>query len=482
MLPKILPFLDLMLLGDFAFMDRALFVNEDSCECQIKRNGLEADCAGLGLNHVPHCIPEQIHTLRLTLNSLHQLKPGIFKRFVDLRELYLDRNKISKVNGDIFKGLTKLTNLSLAVNNLRGNDSFSEDVFKRLPNLNAVWLQGNCNSRYMSNCTYPEKALLHAHNLTHLHIDGIGYQNPGNVFASLKNLHTLEMTQDPNSMNHGYCSIPYLSKDTFAALRFTQISHLNLKNCNIMYVEPYAFAELKSLSELSIVGNGVLCARELTNIFMGLNNTSISNLRLSHFCTFGTKPITLDGKISRSLSNTKLKALEITFMNIVVIQPSFVSELPLFLKYISFKGNRLHVLEPGFCTRLLPLKNLLYIDLSFQNQYRMTFANNSAATLIHTVENDANTTMLYTKISRNTCNLKYFKSVHTLNISYNYIEYINLRQFSNDSNLTTLFIQGNRLGKSVMGTESIFCNLRKLLRLDMSENVIRDLPKYILGH
>lgn len=163
------------------------FVTLSFCPCQLGHSG-EVHCSSLNLFSVPNCVPNTTRTLFLNNNNFNSLNSDLFKRFVYLQKLFIENNAIKRLKTGAFDGLHHLELLSLASNDLKYNDSYPNDIFQPLTSLKALHLNGNCNSRIESNCSFPEEALKSAPKLEFLHIDGIKDVPLGDGFMALKRL------------------------------------------------------------------------------------------------------------------------------------------------------------------------------------------------------------------------------------------------------------------------------------------------------
>lgn len=356
------PVLNMALLYFLALFGYLSIVHTSSCPCDLLPNAL-ANCSNLALTRVPDCVPNATSILYLNNNNFEIVKTGQFRRFTSLKELHIENNDIRKLEVDSFNGLTYLEDLSLASNCLRYSDSYPDDVFEPLKTLITLRIQGNCNSRVVRNCTYPENALSRATSIEFLYVDGLNGVALGHGFASLKRLQRLQMSENKHS--RGYCFLSEVLKNDLYALSNTSVSTIELQNCGSTIIEEGVFSYLRNLSSLTVIGNNEICQPELYNTLSGLNLTKIKSLKLSKWCQKPPYNFNIDLKLSKFLKSTSLEYLELSKMNVGFIYYSFIANLPDTLITLSLKENRIY--NAAFCSGLFGLKKIRELDLSAQN-------------------------------------------------------------------------------------------------------------------
>lgn len=497
-----------------------------SCICMIDKSSDTSNCSGLFLDYLPNCVPNNTRSLRLSSNNFRTVLNGTFERLSDLEELYLDKNLIVKLHGDAFLGLSKLTLLSLADNDLRYRDSFGDGVFTPLRNLKSLVLKGNCDSTVYVNCTYPEHAISAVPTLEELHIDGFQNVSLSARFASLQRLRYLSMTQRDSDFlpDGGYCRLFKLDNSTFSALRSTPVEVINLNGCRIETVGPNAFRGLKNLSSLHVIDNRRLCSKDLYNALVGINTTRIRELKFYRWCIDRYNVIKLDGSISQLFESTSLEVLDFSGMWIFYIDPSFIEHLPLSVLSLILRDNSLK--SGRFLETVNRLTNLSFADLSYQNTIRsrmlerksgivknmndMSQAKRASNSWLNRTSDDFTLqlpknlkTLLMTNIkfdwpvppavfSENKlttidfsqCQLRGFlgpviglNHLETMNVSYNSLSFIQANTFSYMSSLKIFLLRSNQIGINIMHSGNIFSNLSKLEHLDLGKNAIFRLPR-----
>lgn len=338
----------------------------EACVCKLVNTGLVSNCNDLQLTDIPACVPNNTLVLKLQQNDFKVIKPKAFQRFSYLRELYLGFNSLGKLDNGAFDGLANLVVLSLTKNYLGYNDSFAENVFTPLTGLKTLYLQGNCQGRPESSCSYPEHALVTAKSVENLHLDGLPNTDLGYGFSALTSLRKLVMSGP--DLEYGSCNLPTLTVKTFSALRSTPVSTLYLYDCGIRKIEPGVFRQIWNLTTLTVVYNAKLCSDSLINITDGLNTTNLRTLQLNVFCNIPPYNIQLDRLTSQNLQNTSLEILDLSHNRIVYIEPSFVYYLP--ESMVAFYLRENIIADAHFLEHIVRLKNLKIFDGSYQNYYR----------------------------------------------------------------------------------------------------------------
>lgn len=503
--------------------ETAVSSHPNSCLCQIDRFTSITDCSNLSLRSIPDCVPNNTLVLQLQENRFDTLQPNMFRRFQGLRELNLGFNNIWRIENNAFCGLGSLVTLSLRRNNLRFNESYGDgDILSPLQQLTTLYLQGNCDSKHVRNCTYPERILSQVDTIKYLHVDGHKDIDLGNGFATQTNLQSLFLSH----AEYSHCNLPKISKKMFFSLKTTTISTIILYDCDTNFIERGIFKDMKHLSHISISFGGLLDG--LLNVTADLASTSIR-----HLCFIGFHNpnfLKIDGNVSKHLENTLLETLDISTNRIFYIDPSFVEFLPKSLKILSLRHNNIG--DAKFLEKLVRLENLKTLDASYQNHYALTritrdsdnkndnstqdqanpnvtaklrhmffspFSKPDEIPLPRGLENiymsniklnypvpmaqfgknkltllDASQCMLTALLGpvRGLDHLKY------LNLSHNQLLFIHSKTFAFFGNLTTLYMQGNRLGKRNV-SETVFVGLKNLELLNLSDNAVENIPQYM---
>ncbi|VDI57330.1 Hypothetical predicted protein [Mytilus galloprovincialis] len=113
-----------------------------SCHtCFIQDN--RGDCSSQGLKTIPQNLPRNLTSLDLKRNLIETILHGDFQFYGRLIILILDKNKISVLQSNAFKGLTHLKHLSLADNMLDLNTSYVSEIFRPLKSLDRLYISRN---------------------------------------------------------------------------------------------------------------------------------------------------------------------------------------------------------------------------------------------------------------------------------------------------------------------------------------------------
>lgn len=480
------------------------------CECRIDIEHRTADCSGLQMTNISdilNCVPMNTKELNLSNNNLNEIPSGFFIRFPYMENLILDNNRIVYLKSGSFKGLSQLDNLSVRFNLLSHNESYAVDVFSPLHNLHKLNMQGNCHPDM--HCSYPDTALSALTSLQYLHIDGIADLDLGVGFSKLTSLYALYFSNNDNV----YCHMPVLTATTFAALRQTPLSKLHLDGCDVVKLAPNVFRGLRNLTTLIVTGNRNLCSDSIDNATVGLNETNIKMLQFNEWCS-GRRGYPKLGDL-KGLKNTSLKRLDLGWNKINYVDPLIMENLPTSIEYFSLKRNFLNNAE--FLAKLRLLNQVKTIDVSYQNYYTYASPPNASNALSSKRANkDDKLTTVHIYLPENVrtiymSNIKLHYPIFSATFGPNKLQYLdgsscmllaflgpvyglNELQFLNLShnrftlfsplslidmgNLTTLLLQHNEIGASLYSDKKglTFSRQRKLEVLDLSNNIIKDLP------
>ncbi|XP_053113614.1 relaxin receptor 1 isoform X2 [Hemicordylus capensis] len=261
----------------------------DSVPAECLCHGLELVCDDANLHNVPS-VSSDVTMMSLKWNLLRSLVADGFKKYQDLKNLYLQNNKISTVSLHAFRGLYNLTKLYLSHNNI----TFLEThVFEDLHKLE--WLIINDNKiKSISPLTfYGLKSLillvLMNNSLTHLpdkhlcqHMPRLNWLDfEGNQIHDLRNgsfitcRHLTVLVLRRNNISS-------LKENSFSTLQ--RLVELNLSYNPIQKIHADQFDYLIKLNSLSLDGI------EITNIqrrmFIPLRNLSHIYFKKFQYCGY----------------------------------------------------------------------------------------------------------------------------------------------------------------------------------------------------
>ncbi|XP_029473009.1 leucine-rich repeat-containing protein 17 [Rhinatrema bivittatum] len=110
------------------------------CDVYIYLHEKYLDCQERKLTSALPDWPEDLMHMLLARNRIHKLENNMFSKFRKLKSLDLQQNDISKIEDQAFFGLSKLTTLLLQHNRIK---VLTEEVFIYLPRLNYLRLYDN---------------------------------------------------------------------------------------------------------------------------------------------------------------------------------------------------------------------------------------------------------------------------------------------------------------------------------------------------
>ena len=232
--------------------------------------------------------------LYLAANNLSSLPTGVFDNLTSLISLYLGQNNLSSLPTGVFDSLTNLGDLDLSDNNL---SSLPTGVFDNLTNLRALRLRNNSLSSLpagvFDNLTRLTALYLYTNSLSSL---------PTGVFDNLTNLRDLDLSDNNLSslqtgvfdnltslegLNLWSNSLSNLPTGVFDNL--TNLRNLNLSDNNLSSLQTRVFDNLTSLTEMRLRNNSLssLPAGVFDNLtsleVLSLYNNSLTSLETGVF-------------------------------------------------------------------------------------------------------------------------------------------------------------------------------------------------------
>lgn len=342
------------------------------CPCNVLTDPGFVNCSSKKLNYVPVCVPEPTKTLLLSHNRFKTLSGAPFCRFRTLEYLDLAFNNLQYLNNDSFMGLSRLRVLILKSNPLHDNESYAKNVFQPLNNLEELHIEGTCDTNQQPDYDYIDDELSRAPSLKRLYLDGLSRRALGPGFSVLENLEEIHMDGYA-----GFCMLDSVNNNTFSSLRKISLRKMNLVSCEINFIYPNTFTDLKNLTSLILHDNRRLCSRGLKNLTMVLNTTSLKFLNLSLICKYNQFNISPD--VFRGLAGTEIESLDLASNKIEIIDPKAIFMLPKTLKYWSLRDNFIN--DAQFLGNLEVLVNLITFDASLQNNYGLSATMHSSKSL-----------------------------------------------------------------------------------------------------
>ena len=247
-----------------------------------------ADCSSRSLYEVPQRLFPDIETLILTENELGVLGPASFRRYLQLKVLYLDKNCITSIARDTFYSLQRLERLVLSQScpmrfspgifrkshNLKYLDQSSNsfyhydyDIVNLLPKLRTLNLMSNA----LSSIDVPpchgkrEKLVIDVskNSIAELSPRTVDFGCQVDVLVldgnPLRMIHPVTIASLPiRSLSLGnYQRPPEVLKSLFLGVSMSGIEELSIRNAGITHIPSDTFDPLqnKSLSLLDLSGN-----------------------------------------------------------------------------------------------------------------------------------------------------------------------------------------------------------------------------------
>ncbi len=377
----------------------------------------------------------ELRHLDMSGNPLHKILHTDFLPLKDiaLSGLVLDDCKLEALENNVFIYLIKLRVLSLQKNKL--------ERLPRLPaGLHALYISGN-NLKLIDDHVYGNLIFLHV-----LQIDNIGVTHAhfGAGFKNLLQLHFLSLKK--NVLNQ-------LLKSDFVNLEVAQIQTLIIDQCKVQSIEAGTFQKLYHLQYLSLIGNG-LTAKALE---IGLSMASWENLETLHIEINHLTDI--DGQTFRSITQSRLRFLNMMDANINGIVPRGAFQNLEHLKWLSLDGAGIKDLEAESFINSSNVKNL-----SISNNKLTSFPPHLDIPLLEYLSLSWNRGI--TTIRRE--DLKWYPNLRTLDLSHCSLETIGKETFTFNRKLSKLMLNANNLAMSL--TPGILLNLDNLEDLRLSDN------------
>ncbi|KAI1883670.1 hypothetical protein AGOR_G00233950 [Albula goreensis] len=205
----------------------------DKCLCR----DLELDCDDAQLQAIP-AVSTNVTMMSLQRNRLKKLDADIFYDYQNLQKLYLQHNRIRVVNPNAFRGLYNLTRLILENNKI---NQISPMAFSGLCSLVLLVLLNNSLNHLNDICKEMPR-------LNWLDMEGNQITSVGNVTFSSCNMLTVLVLQRNR--------ISQLHRRAFSPLQ--KLGELDLSNNNIVRIPPDLFVDLGELLQLNISYNPIV--------------------------------------------------------------------------------------------------------------------------------------------------------------------------------------------------------------------------------
>lgn len=416
--------------------------NEMLLACKLRTLNGALD-SGVNLSLIP---PDRTFGLALNCEDVlfeSMLPNRSFERLQQLRELHIDRCKLSELHADVFSGLSELRQLTIRTHNTDWGDQtlkMAPSVFVPVRRLEQLDLSENGLSLLPTHlfCPLPR--------LTFLNVSANVIGDVASFGFSAKAYEQAVATSGAGTLAGG------LSE----CRRLDSISHLDASSNRIKVLTDRGFGRLHRLAILNLRHNLIVRAEE----------TSLAGL----------------GELARlDLSNNQLVALPARFFQAV---KTTLAELYL-------QNNSISVIPPGLFSGLA---QVTVLDLSHNEVTSHWIGPTTFADMSRLLSLD----LSYNKLTRIDANA--FRALYTLqslSLQHNEIESLAENAFSANRNLHTLSLSGNRLttldAASFAGLEVLnalaldanrllhihptsFANISSLMELNLGQNRLEVVP------
>ncbi|KAM7140162.1 relaxin receptor 1 isoform 2-T2 [Molossus nigricans] len=263
------------------------------CVCR----GLQLNCDMAKLQDVPS-VSSNVTSMSLQKNLITKLPPDAFKNYRDLRQLFLQNNKIRSISVHSFRGLYNLTKLYLSRNRIT---FLNPGVFEDLHKLEWLVIDDNHLSQISSQTFYGLNSLmlleLMNNVLTHLPDKSLCQHMPrlnwldleGNHIHNLRNL-TFVSCSSLTVLVMGKNKINDLKENTFAPLQ--NLDELDLGSNKIENLSSHVFKDLKELSKLNLSYNPIqkIQADQFDSL-VNLKSLSLEGIEISNIQQRMFKPL-----------------------------------------------------------------------------------------------------------------------------------------------------------------------------------------------
>ncbi|CAL1548340.1 unnamed protein product, partial [Lymnaea stagnalis] len=465
--------------------------------------------------------------LTLRRNLLKKITNTTFFGLRNLLHLDISANQIKEIDTGAFQYFNNLISLDISCNVVLGytTRTLHPLLFSPLNSLTELFIHGVAGRR---DSVYPNKTLIQMAHLQSLSVDGLNTEF-GPELLTLRNLQHLEIGSNQ------FCKLRNIPVTFFENVPFLKSFYL-MECYSLTYINPAAFSKV-NLQTLTFQSLPNYDLYDALNVLIGLQNSSLTVLRLVHLYNNTFECKTLRADHARYLSNLTLEVLDLSDNWLIYISSDFIDLLPRSINKLILKDNRLASYHYSL-SNFTVLYNLSMLDVSYQNmktrkqitsyEYNIYVSNNIDTS--HDRDCEANPPMGLDKTTKplesrprlKIIKASYFngfgasiilqyqqlklclsyldiynsffstvyigkfplpKSIKKALMASNYIRQINVGFFPRNNSLEKLDLHDNILGPSfaldVNGT--IFERLEKLLYLNIKMNLISELPKYFFN-
>lgn len=364
---RVRPYLSVLLLFSFAVLFRPVHCacnvteqeNRNSGDCRSTEtvDGLEVDCSGRSLEHVPPSLPINTGVLLLNRNRIQTLRNIDFKGCRSLVRLAVSSNALSKIEEQAFEDTENLAELDLVENLLSfERNSFPENAFRPLRKLTDLRMQRN---NWKNSTEYPTWIFGELANLRTLTIDGLPNVTFDGNFSLLAGLKSLSV----------YGGLNAVTNETLIGLGGCPIEYLNIttEDGSLTRLEPLSFAALHRLKTLDLGFNRGLGFKAASDSFYGLQFTNITELVLSRIIADDSVANEFIKEYYTYLNLSRnIKKFLVDKNNIVSVEMGLATNLPN-LEHFDISYNRISNVET-LILDVAATKRIRFVDSSHQSK------------------------------------------------------------------------------------------------------------------
>ena len=418
--------------------------------------------SGVNLSLIPG---DRTHALRLQCEDLlfqSQLPERAFRSLHQLRELYIERCKLSELPAHVFIGLQELRHLTIRTYNTDWGDlslrlsTSTSSIFSPIKNLESLDLSENGLSQL------PSSILCPLNRLQYVNISANSFQDVASLGFSAKSSYEASTTSSSSSLSSSSSSA---SAQTATGSmkndcrRLDSILNLDASHNRIKVLTDRGFSRLHYLQVLNLRQNLIARAEETSLAGLAeLNRLDLSNNQL----------VALPARFFQAVKTT-LAELYLQNNSISVIPPGLFSGLSQ-VTVLDLSNNEVtsHWIGP---TTFADMSRLLSLDLSHNKLSRVDA---TVFRALYTLQSLSLKNNIIESLAENAFISN--RNLHTLSLSGNRLQTLDAASFTGLEVLNALFLDDNRL--QIVHVSS-FANITSLMELNVGQNRLQTVPQAI---
>ena len=405
--------------------------------------------SGVNLSLIPG---DRTHALRLQCEDLlfqSQLPERAFRSLHQLRELYIERCKLSELPADVFIGLQELRHLTIRTYNTDWGDlslrlsTTTSSIFSPIRNLESLDLSENGLSQL------PPSILCPLNRLQYVNISANSFQDVASLGFSAKSSYEATTSSVPVTTGS-------MKND---CRRLDSILNLDASHNRIKVLTDRGFSRLHYLQVLNLRQNLIARAEETSLAGLAeLNRLDLSNNQL----------VALPARFFQAVKTT-LSELYLQNNSISVIPPGLFSGLSQ-VTVLDLSNNEVtsHWIGP---TTFADMSRLLSLDLSHNKLSRVDA---TVFRALYTLQSLSLKNNIIESLAENAFISN--RNLHTLSLSGNRLQTLDAASFTGLEVLNALFLDDNRLHTV---HASSFANITGLMELNVGRNRLSTVPQAI---